>query len=285
MTTPFNRPADLRVLVTGAAGNIGRALRAHLKGRYALLRLTDVGPQEPPGPGEEVATVDIRDVAARAGVAVKAVTRVLDRPPYVRGGTRGRVEKGVRERDFRPSGAARILSGAKSNQVALIYDNHSPYYMFQIQTGCWDFCREKGIRVLAQPVDVADPQVRERVRDPRTAVLALTHDPRIDDLALIEALNTPAFYVGALGSRVNAARRRARLSQMGLSAAALARLHAPIGLPLGSRTPAEIAVSILAALTARRHGVVLHVAGQIESGPAVTPVSERESCGESRVSC
>lgn len=64
MTTPFNQPAALRVLITGAAGNIGRALRAHLRGRYALLRLTDVGPQEPPGPGEEVATVDIRDVAA-----------------------------------------------------------------------------------------------------------------------------------------------------------------------------------------------------------------------------
>jgi len=58
------------------------------------------------------------------------------------------------------------LSGAKSNQVALIYDNHSPYYMFQIQTGCWDFCRQNGIRLLAQPVDVAvaDPQVGEQVR-------------------------------------------------------------------------------------------------------------------------
>ncbi|MFN3458699.1 MAG: substrate-binding domain-containing protein, partial [Novosphingobium sp.] len=57
-----------------------------------------------------------------------------------------------------------ILSGAKSNQIALIYDNHSPYYMFQIQTGCWDFCRANNIRLLAQPVDVADPQVGEQVR-------------------------------------------------------------------------------------------------------------------------
>lgn len=64
MTTPFNQPSALRVLMTGAAGNIGRTLRAHLKGRYALLRLTDLAPQEPAGPGEEVQTVDIRDPAA-----------------------------------------------------------------------------------------------------------------------------------------------------------------------------------------------------------------------------
>ena len=70
----------------------------------------------------------------------------------------------MRSLDFRPSIAARILSGAKSNQIALIYDNHSPYYMFQIQTGCWDYCRANGIRLLAQPVDVADPQVGEQVR-------------------------------------------------------------------------------------------------------------------------
>lgn len=92
---------------------------------------------------------NIRDVAARAGVAVKTVSRVLNGHPYVSADTRERVEKAMRELDFRPSVAARILSGAKSNQVALIYDNHSPYYMFQIQTGCWDFCREKGIRLLA----------------------------------------------------------------------------------------------------------------------------------------
>ncbi len=64
MTTPFNQPSALRVLMTGAAGNIGRTLRAHLKGRYALLRLIDVAAQQAAGPGEEVATVDIRDMAA-----------------------------------------------------------------------------------------------------------------------------------------------------------------------------------------------------------------------------
>lgn len=64
MTTPFAEPGRLRVLITGAAGNIGRTLRHHLRGRYALLRLADIAPQEPPAAGEEVATVDIRDPAA-----------------------------------------------------------------------------------------------------------------------------------------------------------------------------------------------------------------------------
>lgn len=107
---------------------------------------------------------NIRDVAARAGVAVKTVSRVLNGHPYVSADTKARVEEAMRALDFRPSVAARILSGAKSNQIALIYDNHSPYYMFQIQAGCWDFCRTNNIRLLARPVDVADPQVGEQVR-------------------------------------------------------------------------------------------------------------------------
>jgi LacI family transcriptional regulator len=107
---------------------------------------------------------NIRDVAAKAGVAVKTVSRVLNGHPYVSADTKARVEEAMKALDFRPSVAARILSGAKSNQVALIYDNHSPYYMFQIQTGCWDYCRQNGIRLLAQPVDVADPAVGEQVR-------------------------------------------------------------------------------------------------------------------------
>jgi LacI family transcriptional regulator len=107
---------------------------------------------------------NISDVAARAGVAVKTVSRVLNGHPYVSAETREKVEEAMRALDFRPSIAARILSGAKSNQIALIYDNHSPYYMFQIQTGCWSRCQEGGIRLLAQPVDVADPMVGEQVR-------------------------------------------------------------------------------------------------------------------------
>jgi len=107
---------------------------------------------------------NIRDVAARAGVAVKTVSRVLNGHPYVSAELKARVEAAMAELDYRPSVAARILSGAKSNQVALIYDNHSPYYMFQIQKGCWEVCHEAGIRLLAQPVDVADALVGDQVR-------------------------------------------------------------------------------------------------------------------------
>lgn len=107
---------------------------------------------------------NIRDVAAKAGVAVKTVSRVLNGHPYVSADTRARVEAAMTELEFRPSVAARILSGAKSNQIALIYDNHSPYYMFQIQSGCWQLCKEQGIRLLAQPVDVTDPRVGDQVR-------------------------------------------------------------------------------------------------------------------------
>lgn len=104
--------------------------------------------------------------------------------------------------------------------------------------------------------EMPDDVVLAKRPDARTAVLALTHDPKLDDLALIEALRTPAFYVGALGSARNAARRRERLAQFDLSQAQLARLCAPVGLPIGSRTPAEIAIAILAHLTAVRNQVV-----------------------------
>jgi hypothetical protein len=69
-----------------------------------------------------------------------------------------RVDEAMRRLDFKPSIAARILSGAKSNQIALIYDNHSPYYMHQVLTGCWERCHEEGVRLLAQPVVVTDPR-------------------------------------------------------------------------------------------------------------------------------
>jgi len=93
--------------------------------------------------------------------------------------------------------------------------------------------------------------------DPHSAVVALTHDPKLDDMALLEALKSPAFYVGALGSRVNTAKRRERLAMFDLSDQEIDRLYGPVGLDLGAKTPAEIAVSILAELVAVRNGVAL----------------------------
>src|SRR5204863_2322614 len=86
--------------------------------------------------------------------------------------------------------------------------------------------------------------------DSHSAVVAVTHDPKLDDLALIEALKSAAFYVGALGSRANNDKRRDRLVEFDVTADEIARLHGPIGLYIGSRTPPEIAISILAEITA-----------------------------------
>lgn len=80
----------------------------------------------------------------------------------------------------------------------------------------------------------------------RTGVVALTHDPKIDDPALIAALESNAFYIGALGSRKTQAARRERLGALGFDAETLARIHGPVGLPIGARTPEEIAVAVLA---------------------------------------
>lgn len=102
-----------------------------------------------------------------------------------------------------------------------------------------------------------DDVVEALVPDERTVIVALTHDPKLDDMALMAALKSKAFYVGALGSRANNARRRKRLEMLGLAGDEVARLRGPVGLPLGARTPPEIAVAILAELTALRHGVRL----------------------------
>ena len=109
-----------------------------------------------------------------------------------------------------------------------------------------------GVQVVhAMPDDL----VIEMQLDGRSAVVALTHDPKLDDLALIEALKSNAFYVGAIGSRVNNAKRRERLALFDISPEQLEKLHGPIGLFIGSKTPAEIAISILAELTAVKNGV------------------------------
>jgi xanthine dehydrogenase accessory factor len=105
--------------------------------------------------------------------------------------------------------------------------------------------------------DMPDDVVMAMHLDSRSAVVALTHDPKLDDLALMEALKSDAFYVGAIGSRATNAKRRERLKLFDLTDAEVARLHGPIGLYIGSKTPAEIAISILSEITAVKNGVVL----------------------------
>ncbi|MDF0534950.1 XdhC family protein [Shewanella sp. A32] len=114
-----------------------------------------------------------------------------------------------------------------------------------------------------------------------TAIVALTHDPRLDDLTMMEAVNTPAFYIGAMGSARNSGKRRERLIRIGeLSDAELARIHAPIGLALGSKTPAEIALAIMADIVRVKN------LGHLTPAPVVQGTLDTlESISEDAASC
>jgi xanthine dehydrogenase accessory factor len=114
--------------------------------------------------------------------------------------------------------------------------------------------------------EMPDDAVLRLELDAHSAVVAVTHDPKLDDMVLLEALKSPCFYVGALGSRGNTAKRRERLKLFDLGDAEIARLHGPIGLDIGSRTPAEIAVSILAEIVAVKNGVSLRQKKPTDAG-------------------
>jgi xanthine dehydrogenase accessory factor len=122
-----------------------------------------------------------------------------------------------------------------------------------------------GVEVVhAMPDDL----VIDMKLDRRSAVVALTHDPKLDDLALMEALKSDAFYVGAIGSRMNNMKRRERLKEFDVSEAEIGKLRGPIGLYIGSKTPSEIAISILAEMTAVKNGVPLPDEMRIENAKA-----------------
>ena len=118
------------------------------------------------------------------------------------------------------------------------------------------------VKVIAEWPDKALPPLGI---DHYTAFVALTHDPKIDDPALMHALSRDCFYIGALGSKKTHARRVARLKEQGLSDAEIGRIHAPIGLDIGAVSPAEIAVAIMGEITAR-----LREEGEAEASPAPT---------------
>lgn len=125
-------------------------------------------------------------------------------------------------------------------------------------------CREE---VLENFLPALKPEIRLEKQFParyleqqgchaNTAIVALTHDPRMDDLTLMEAINTPAFYIGAMGSQRNSARRRERLQTIAdFTTQDFARLHAPVGLAIGSKTPAEIALAVMADIVKHKNGI------------------------------
>ena len=129
--------------------------------------------------------------------------------------------------------------------------------------------------------DMPDDVVREMGMDAHTAVVAATHDPRLDDMALLEALRSPAFYVGAIGSRSNNRKRRERLRKhFDMTDAELDRLHGPVGLQIGGKTPPEIALSIIAEMTAVRHGAHLQ---KVDKGTVVSANADPFACGTEAV--
>lgn len=109
---------------------------------------------------------------------------------------------------------------------------------------------------VIQVTGMPDDAVLSIEPDERTAIVTLTHDPRLDDMALLTALQSRAFYVGALGSRQTTDKRRGYLAQLGMTDAEISRLHGPVGLYIGSHTPVEIALSLMAEIVAIKNGVV-----------------------------
>jgi LacI family transcriptional regulator len=136
----------------------------------------------------------IKDVSDMAGVSMKTVSRVLNKEKYVSERTRLRVERAVAELNFQPSVAARILAGKRSHQIALIYDNHSPHYIHQIQTGVWARCVEEGVRLLAQPSDVGSLHLAREVG-------GLIDQTRVDGVILSSPVTDSAAALGELERR------------------------------------------------------------------------------------
>src|ERR1044072_5805385 len=119
----------------------------------------------------------IKEVSKIAGVSFKTVSRVLNNEKHVSEETRRRVEEVVARLNFRPSHAARTLAGRRSFQVALLYDNPSPYYVYHVQTGAQQRCSELGYRLLIQPVDSQAPDLVSNV-------MALIDEAHLDGVIL-----------------------------------------------------------------------------------------------------
>jgi xanthine dehydrogenase accessory factor len=217
--------------------DILHALNTERAARRAAIVVTDV------------ATAEQRFVAA-ADVAADPLREVLE--AHLRSGKSG-MEETAQGRVFLtvhvPS-ARLIVAGAVHISQALAPVAQLLGYDVTIVDPRTAFAspeRFPDVKVIAEWPDVALPPLGV---DRYTAFVALTHDPKIDDPALAHALSRDCFYIGALGSKKTHARRLDRLKAGGISEAALARIHAPIGLPIGAVSPPEIAVAIMAEITA-----------------------------------
>lgn len=134
------------------------------------------------------------------------------------------------------------------------------------------FATEERLPGVTLSTDWPDEAMAVLSPDARTAVVTLTHDPKLDDPALDAALKSPAFYIGALGSRRTHAKRVARLKELGHADDAIGRIHAPVGLDIGAVTAPEIALSVMAEIVAARRGAAL-------GAPRPAPIEPRVSIG------
>ena len=136
----------------------------------------------------------IKEVSKIAGVSFKTVSRVLNNEKHVSEATKKRVEEAVAQLNFRPSHAARTLAGRRSFQVALIYDNPSPYYVYHIQAGAQEACARHGYRLLHQPVEMNAPDFVQ-------SVMALVDEAHLDGLIISPPVTDSAALLEALDHR------------------------------------------------------------------------------------
>jgi xanthine dehydrogenase accessory factor len=214
-----------------------KALNAERGGRRAAVVVTDVASGE-------------QRLVKAADVAADPLKEVIEK--HIRRGKSGMAEtpKGKFFLTVHVPPSQLVITGAVHISQALAPMARLVGYDVTIvdpRTAFASIERFPDVKVIAEWPDVALPPLGI---DRYTAFVALTHDPKIDDPALTHALARDCFYIGALGSKKTHARRIERLKAQGLSDAALARIHAPIGLQIGAVSPSEIAVAIMGEITA-----------------------------------
>lgn len=193
--------------------------------------------------------ITIRDVSEAAGVSFKTVSRVINDERHVRPATRARVEAAIRDLNFRPSYAARALAGAKSFQIALLYDNPSPYYVHNIQIGVRARCMEQRIRSIAQPCDLHSPDLLAEIG-------ALIDETHIDGIILAPPLGDIALITNELDRRgVDYVR-----------IAAMTRLPGQIGIRMDDEAAAAEMTRHLLDLGHRRIGFLLGHPDHVSTG-------------------
>lgn len=209
----------------------------------------------------------IKQVSELAGVSFKTVSRVLNKEKHVGDDTRRRVEDAVAALNFRPSAAARMLAGSRSFQIALLYDNPSPHYIFHLQAGAQDRCEELGYRLLLQPVDSAAPDLAQRVEglvDQARLDGLILSSPVTEAVGLLDALNARAlpFVRVSPGARPDASLSVAMDDEaaVGDIVAHLAQLgHGRIGFVGGPPTHSSAADRLRGLRAAlERHGLPFH---------------------------